>query len=292
MRTAPLTSVPESLKSVVDDYLLRFPEERSGLSQLLEQIDAGEEGGSLLDRKNMSGHCTSSVLVLNQARTHVLLIHHRAHDLWIPPGGHFEAGCSSLRESAWCEVEQETGLQNLQLLPELGEHLLDIDTHPIPARASKGEGDHWHHDFMYFGIAGADFTPVAQKSEVHAIAWRHLVDLAHDQVPRNRRLYAKAVAALESLAATGAGAFLPEVLPVNNVGDFIIEFARRHGVAAVRTKIDEFAEAVTRLSGDDVKLDHVGQTLIALRERDLISGSQMNKLMFNHLRERKRHTVS
>lgn len=74
---------------------------------------------------------------------------------------------------------------------------------------------------------------------------------------------------------------------MTNVGDSVTEFARRHGVVAVRIKLDEFAEAVTRLA--DIKLDHVGQTMVALRERDLITGAQMNRLMVNRLRERKRH---
>ena len=84
------------------------------------------------------------------------------------------------------------------------------------------------------------------------------------------------------------GATLPKVLPESDVGTFVAKFALSHGVKAVRTKLDLFAEAVTRMAGDDVKLDQVGQTLVALREKNLVSGAEMNKLMFNHLREQKR----
>lgn len=87
---------------------------------------------------------------------------------------------------------------------------------------------------------------------------------------------------------TVKGATLPKVLPESNVGNFVKAYAALNGVKATRTRLDLFAEAVTRLAGDAVKLDEVGQTLVALRERNLVSGAEMNRLMFNHLREKKR----
>lgn len=81
---------------------------------------------------------------------------------------------------------------------------------------------------------------------------------------------------------------VPMEIPVDDVGKFILDLANQHGVRTTRTKLDEFAEAVTRLSGDEVVLDHVGQTLVALKERELVTGDQMNRLFVNYLRERKR----
>lgn len=86
----------------------------------------------------------------------------------------------------------------------------------------------------------------------------------------------------------GKGVVLPKTLPKSNVGGFVARFASLNGVKATRTRLDVFAEAVTRLAGDEVKLDEVGQTLVALRERKLVSGDEMNRLMLNHLREKKR----
>lgn len=84
------------------------------------------------------------------------------------------------------------------------------------------------------------------------------------------------------------GVVLPKTLPSSNVSGFVVGLASRHGVQTTRTRLDVFAEAVTRLAGDEVKLDEVGQTLVALRERELVTGDEMNRLMLNHLRERKR----
>lgn len=80
------------------------------------------------------------------------------------------------------------------------------------------------------------------------------------------------------------GAALPKV----GVGQYVINLARKHGVSVVRTKLDVFAEAVTSHSGDDVQLDQVGQTLVALREKKLVTGQEMNRLMLGHIREKKR----
>ena len=89
-------------------------------------------------------------------------------------------------------------------------------------------------------------------------------------------------------AATVIGASLPKVLPVSNVARFVKAFAESHGVKPTRTRLDLFAEAVTRLSGDEVKLDEVGQTLVALRERNLVTGDEAIRLLHSHILERKR----
>ncbi|MFY2597475.1 hypothetical protein ACOTHJ_15075 [Achromobacter xylosoxidans] len=57
--------------------------------------------------------------------------------MWLPPGGHREPDATSLYQSAAREVLAET---SLVLGPDPYMPLLDIDTHPIPARPSKNEG--------------------------------------------------------------------------------------------------------------------------------------------------------
>lgn len=84
------------------------------------------------------------------------------------------------------------------------------------------------------------------------------------------------------------GAPLPKDLPSSNVRNFVMAFAEINGVKATRTKLDLFAEAVTALSGDEVKLDEVGQTLVALRERNLVTGDEAIRLLHSHILERKR----
>ena len=96
------------------------------------------------------------------------------------------------------------------------------------------------------------------------------------------------MAPVPKVAPTVKGSTLSKDLPVSNVGEFVKAFAESHGVKPTRTRLDLFAEAVTRLSGDEIKLDEVGQTLVALAERKLISGAEMTRLMHSHILERKR----
>ncbi len=77
-------------------------------------------------------------------------------------------------------------------------------------------------------------------------------------------------------------------LPTSGVGAFVEHLAGAHGVRYQRSGLDDFSEAVTRVAGDDVRLDHTGKLLVALKKKNLITGRQLARLMTNHLRESKR----
>lgn len=80
---------------------------------------------------------------------------------------------------------------------------------------------------------------------------------------------------------------LPEPLPTSDVARFVADLAREHGVTAVRTRLDTFAEKLTELSGDEVSLDETELMLTKLAEQGVISGRQLVLLMLNHTREKK-----
>jgi hypothetical protein len=83
---------------------------------------------------------------------------------------------------------------------------------------------------------------------------------------------------------------LPEdlnALPLKNVSAFVQRFALSRDVHLKRTGLDQWAEAVTRASGDDVTLDETGKLLVALKKKRLINGRQMARLMSNHLSEQR-----
>ena len=83
---------------------------------------------------------------------------------------------------------------------------------------------------------------------------------------------------------------LPEdlnALPLKNVSAFVQRFAMSRDVHFKRTGLDQWAEAVTRASGDDVTLDETGKLLVALKKKNLINGRQMARLMSNHLSEQR-----
>jgi hypothetical protein len=76
-------------------------------------------------------------------------------------------------------------------------------------------------------------------------------------------------------------------LPVKDVATYVANLASAHGVVFKRTRLDDFAEAVTRLAGDDERLDATGKLLASLRKKSVINGPQLARLMTNHMREQK-----
>lgn len=183
------------IREEVDEYLLRHPEDRFRLGLLLAQMDRGEDYHL---RSNMNGHAVSSVITLDRSRRNAFLILHGAYQLWIPPGGHYEAP-GSLYDSALRELAEETGLARTR--PAGGSpFLLDVDTHPIAARPEKGEGPHFHHDFMYLELLDEDFEPSLQVEEVGGADW-HPLDLMVAREGRMSRLASRILALPPSFLA-------------------------------------------------------------------------------------------
>ena len=60
--------------------------------------------------------------------------------------------------------------------------------------------------------------------------------------------------------------------------------ARRHKVAYVQTETDVLAGHITRLAGDDVRLDGTQLLLLALRRAGHISGYEATRLQAAYLR--------
>lgn len=81
---------------------------------------------------------------------------------------------------------------------------------------------------------------------------------------------------------------LPDPLPTTDVARFVADLAREHGVVTVRTRLDAFAEKLTELSDDEVRLDETELMLTKLAEQGVITGREMGSLMLNHIREKKR----
>jgi len=65
----------------------------------------------------------------------------------------------------------------------------------------------------------------------------------------------------------------------------IREMARKHDVHYVGTGSDVFAQHVTRLAGDNVILDDVEQTLVALQRAGHLSRRDLVRLQASYLRE-------
>lgn len=81
-------------------------------------------------------------------------------------------------------------------------------------------------------------------------------------------------------------------IPTTGVAQFVRALARKHKVSYTRTSMDQWAETVTRLAGDEVRSGSVQDLLVALKRAGKLSVDDMAALLVNYLRERKRDVRS
>jgi 8-oxo-dGTP pyrophosphatase MutT (NUDIX family) len=177
------------LRDVLQAYHARFPDEIDRHEVFVAQLVADED---VSVRTNLCGHVTTSATVLNVQQDKVLLIYHRTFHKWLPPGGHYEAP-GSLWDSAVRETIEETGLRGIAPHPWTVDNAvpIDIDTHPIPANPTKGEGPHLHHDFRFLAIASEAEALVPDLAEVSEARWAPIAALRESPDDRVRALYNK-----------------------------------------------------------------------------------------------------
>lgn len=92
------------------------------------------------------GHFTASAFVLAPETDELLLILHGKLGLWLQPGGHVDDADSDLEAAARREVQEETGLESLELLDATP---FDVDVHRIPARREQPEHQHFDVRWLY-----------------------------------------------------------------------------------------------------------------------------------------------
>ncbi|MFF3554327.1 NUDIX hydrolase [Streptomyces tsukubensis] len=169
----------DHIRTVISAYLDDHPEEKPDLTPALALLATGAD---LTSRKEFRGHATAgAVLVGGGGR--VLQVHHLATGKWLLPGGHLEAGDTTLLAAALRELTEETGVPADAVTP-VGDGPLHIDIHPIDANPAKGEPGHQHIDFRFLFTTTADIGAL-QAEEVADAAWRP-VDELHDEQVRQR----------------------------------------------------------------------------------------------------------
>ena len=71
---------------------------------------------------------------------------------------------------------------------------------------------------------------------------------------------------------------------VRSAKEEILALARKHGVTYQPTAVDDLADTITRLAGDDVELDEPAQLLIALKRAGHITSAESARLHGDYLR--------
>ena len=171
-----MTISTDEIRTTVDTYLARYPDEHGRMARLWAALDNGYAPTS---RKEFRGHVTCGAGLIDTSGR-VLHIRHNVLGFWLLPGGHIDPIDESLPDAALRELREETGIgsglptavSGFETIP------LDIDVHPIPANPDKGEPDHWHFDFRYIFHAAGSPPVRLQDEEVNSFGW-----LTPDAVP-------------------------------------------------------------------------------------------------------------
>lgn len=122
------------------------------------------------ERSCLHAHFTASAWVINQNKTHCVLLHHKKLNNWFQPGGHAD-GHINLWEVACKEMAEETGIT--QILNE-NKIIFDIDIHTIPTH--KGVQAHEHYDVRFLFIVPNE-TTLLQNEESNKLCWVPMADI-------------------------------------------------------------------------------------------------------------------
>lgn len=147
-------------------YATTFKDEQPFISRFIELL----QGDRCFHRDYLPGHVTGSAWIVNEEKTHALLVHHAKLNKWLQPGGHAD-GDENVMAVALREVSEETGLTKLQ---ELTPGIFDLDIHPIPAR--KDFPEHLHYDVRYAFIASQQ-DDLLLSDESTDVKWIPLADV-------------------------------------------------------------------------------------------------------------------
>lgn len=80
--------------------------------------------------------------------------------------------------------------------------------------------------------------------------------------------------------------------PTKNVAQYIADLANTNKIKYSHCSMDRWANAVTKLAGDEVREDKVEDMLVALKRAGKISTKEVATLTINYLRERKQSVRS
>jgi hypothetical protein len=77
-----------------------------------------------------------------------------------------------------------------------------------------------------------------------------------------------------------------EIIQGGTAEQAVRDLARQHQISASRTELDDWADDVTRLAGDNVHLDEVEELIVALRRAGVVDGIELTRLHSRYLDER------
>lgn len=151
----------------LSSYKTNYKEEQLFVPQFLSLLQSDR----CYHRDHLPGHITGSAWIVDETKTHALLIHHKNLNRWLQPGGHAD-GDENVLGVAMREANEETGLIRLA---QLYNGVFDLDIHPIPER--NGFPQHFHYDVRFlFQASQHDELKISEEST--DLKWIALTEIA------------------------------------------------------------------------------------------------------------------
>lgn len=161
----------EDLLQRLENYRTPFMEEAAMVTRTIQFV---REHPNCFDRRLQHGHVTGSAWVLNPARTHTLMMHHRKLGLWLQPGGHAD-GDPDILQVVLKETSEESGIP-LSKIALVDDAVFDVDIHTI--YPSEHDDRHEHFDIR-FVVQIDDRLEIPGNTESHQIGWIPLDEVSH-----------------------------------------------------------------------------------------------------------------
>ena len=161
----------QELLSLLQQHRTRFIDEAAYIRRAIMFVEEHED---IFYRELWPAHVTGSAWVVSPDRSRVLMMPHRKHDQWFPPGGHADGDADILRV-ALRETAEETGMEPSQVRL-LSSDVFDVDIHTIPAIGDEPQHEHIDARFL---VEIDDSLEVPGNDESHEVIWVDLYNVSH-----------------------------------------------------------------------------------------------------------------
>jgi len=153
----------QQLLQLLSQYKTPHMEEAAMVARTLRFV---QQHDNCFDRNLAHGHVSGSAWVLNPARSHVLMLHHRKLDRWLQPGGHADKD-PDIESVVLKETSEESGV-DLAHIRLVSDTIFDVDVHTV--YPSKHDPRHEHFDIRFL-LEIDDNIPLPGNDESHQVLW-------------------------------------------------------------------------------------------------------------------------